>query len=77
MDDHFDICHVFEIRKFDIVRLTCIRFKLKKRLIFWITQHKKVRAGFSSNKFSKYSQSCQFEVLGIIVFFLHIFTFKN
>ena len=24
MDDHFDICHVFEISKFDIARLTCI-----------------------------------------------------
>ena len=23
MDDHFDICRVFEINKFDIVRLTC------------------------------------------------------
>ena len=23
MDDHFDICHVFEISKFDIARLTC------------------------------------------------------
>ena len=24
MDDHFDICRVFEISKFDIARLTCI-----------------------------------------------------
>ena len=23
MDDHFDICGVFEISKFDIARLTC------------------------------------------------------
>ena len=25
MDDHFDIAHVFEIGKFDITRLTCIK----------------------------------------------------
>ena len=24
MDYHFDICHVFEISKFDIARFTCI-----------------------------------------------------
>ena len=24
MDNHFDICSVFEISKFDIARLTCI-----------------------------------------------------
>ena len=23
MDDHFDICRVFEVSKFDIARLTC------------------------------------------------------
>ena len=26
MDDHFDIGRVFEIGKFDITRLTCIKF---------------------------------------------------
>ena len=26
MDDHFDICRVFEISKFDIARLTCTVF---------------------------------------------------
>ena len=25
MDDHFDICREFEISKFDIARLTCIK----------------------------------------------------
>ena len=25
MDAHFDICRVFEISKFDIARLTCIK----------------------------------------------------
>ena len=28
MDDHFDICRVFEISKFDIARLTCIRMAM-------------------------------------------------
>ena len=26
MDDHYDICRVFEISKFDIARLTCIKY---------------------------------------------------
>ena len=37
MDDHFDICCVFEISKFDIVRLTCIflfQFFLSKRAVY-------------------------------------------
>ena len=28
MDDHFDICHVYEISKFDIARLACILLSL-------------------------------------------------
>ena len=29
MDDHFDICCVFEVRRFDIARLTCICFYMR------------------------------------------------
>ena len=34
MDDHFDICRVFEISKFDIARLTCICSAMKCPLEF-------------------------------------------
>ena len=38
MDDHFDICCVFEISKFDIARLTCIKvMKYRKILIIYST----------------------------------------
>ena len=34
MDDHFDICRVFEISKFDIARLTCIYNCMLKKLVY-------------------------------------------
>ena len=34
MGDHFDICRVFEMSKFDIVRLTCILILLRDLIRF-------------------------------------------
>ena len=31
LDDHFDLCHIFQIRKFDIARLTCAHLYVKFR----------------------------------------------
>ena len=52
MDDHLDICRVFEISKFDIARLTCILYAC-----VLLVKHKTVSKSTASSDISQ-KMSC-------------------
>ena len=53
IDDHFDICRVFEISKFDIARLTCIYiYKPRRHKIQGVSNQVMIKQACSATKTS-------------------------